>query len=79
MRSTTGSNLRKILLLVNKDDVMNLQPADSTLIQYRKENEMNTWKIKMVKEIVEVRNETLNVENLNEDELEAILHQLCVE
>ena len=79
VRSTTGSNLRKILLLVNKDDVMNLQPADSTLIQYRKENEMNTWKIKMVKEIVEVRNETLNVENLNEDELEAILHQLCVE
>ena len=79
VRSITGSNLRKILLLVNKGDVNELKPADSSLIQYRKENKMNTWKIKMVKEIIEVRNDTLIIGNLNEDELEDILHHLCVE
>ena len=75
VRSITGSNLRKILLLVNKGDVNELKPADSSLIKYRKENETN----KMVKEMIEVRNDTLNVGNLNEDELEDILHHLCVE
>ena len=79
VRSITGSNLRKILLLVFKSDVNELTPADSLLIQYRKENDMNTWKIKMVKEIIELRNDTLHVENLNENELEEILHYLCVD
>ena len=54
-------------------------PADSSLIQYRKENAMNTWKIKMVKEIIELRNDTLHVQNLDENELEDILHYLCVD
>jgi hypothetical protein len=36
-------------------------------MQPLKENEMNTWKFKMVKEIIELRNETLNVGNLNEE------------
>ena len=51
-RSIIGSNLRKILFLGNKGDVNELKPADSSLIQYRKENEMNTWKLKMAKEMI---------------------------
>ena len=33
----------------------------------------------MVKEIIELRNDTLHVENLDENELEDILHYLCVD
>ena len=79
VRSVTGSNLRWILLLVNKGNVNNLLPTDSAQIQYREENPDNKWKIDLVKEIVEVRNDKLQVENIHDDELKDILHYLCVE
>ena len=79
VRSVTGSNLRRIMLIVNKGDVNDLSPTDSALVQYRKENSDNQWKINLVKEIIEVRNNILQVEFILEDELENILHYLCVE
>ena len=75
----TGSNLRQILLLVNKSDVDDLVPEDSSKIQYRPEDEENTWKIRMVKELIEVRNGTLQVDNFNEDEIKEVLDSLCVD
>jgi hypothetical protein len=79
VQSVTGSNLRKILLLVNKSDVDDLVPEDSSKIQYRPEDEENTWKIRMVKELIEVRNGTLQVDNFNEDEIKEVLDSLCVD
>ena len=69
VRSVTGSNLRRILLLVNKSNVNDLLSTDSAQIQYREENPGNKWKIDLVKEIIEVRNDKLQVENIHVDEL----------
>ena len=44
VQSVTGSNLRQILLLVNKSDVDDLVPEDSSKIHYRLEDKDNTWK-----------------------------------
>jgi hypothetical protein len=79
VQSVTGSNLRKILLLVNKSDVDDLVPEDSSKIQYRPEDKENIWKIRMVKELIEVRNGTLQVDNFNEDEIKEVLDSLCVD
>ena len=79
VQSVTGSNLRQVLLLVNKGNIGELTPADSTKIQYRQENTNNTWKIRMVKEIIEIKNETLQVEHFDVDELTEVLISLCVE
>ena len=79
VQSVTGSNLRQILLLVNKSDVDDLVPEDSSKIQYRPEDEENTWKIRMVKELIEVRNGTLQVDNFNKDEINEVLDSLCVD
>jgi hypothetical protein len=79
VRSVTGSNLRHILLLVNKCDVGELQPTDSSQVKYRRDDDSNSWKIKMVKEVIEVNNEILEVDNFDAQELQEILHHLCVD
>ena len=64
---------------MNKGNVNDLLSTDSAQIQYQEENPGNKWKIDLVKEIIEVRNDKLQVENIHDDELEDILHYLCVE
>ena len=47
-------------------------------VHYRNEDYNNTWKIKLVKEIIEVKNETLGVKNNAEDDLDEVLMSLCL-
>ena len=76
-RSTTGSNLRNILLLTDKDNINELTKDDVSTLKYQKVNENNAWKIKMIKEITDVKFNKLYVENFTKDELEEILSFLC--
>ena len=78
VRSTTGWNLRNILLLMNKNNVSELRPTDCNLFKYRKETAENAWKVKMVKELIEIKNETLHVDNFDSQDLLDILNDLCV-
>ena len=48
-------------------------------VHYRNEDYNNTWKIKLVKEIIEVKNETLGVENFTKDELDEVLMSICLD
>ena len=79
VRSITGSNLRDIMLAVNKDNVLDLEPSDSGKIKYHEVKDEDKWKIDMVKELIEVKNETLQVENINIDEALFILETLCID
>ena len=79
VRSVTGSNLRNILLLVNKCDVMELQPVDANTVQYRKKDNKNNCQVEMIKELIEIKNETLAVENFDQTEIAEILDYLCVD
>ena len=78
VRSTTGSNLRDIMLAVNKDNVLDLEPSDSNKIKYNEAKEEDRWKIDILKELIEVRNGTLQVETLTNDEASAIIEDLCI-
>ena len=44
VRSTTGSNMRNILLLTTKAEVETLEPSDYKNFKYHSINEENTWK-----------------------------------
>ena len=49
-RSTTGNNLRNILLLSKKSKVDSLLPSDADLIKYQPIDESNMWRIGQIEE-----------------------------
>ena len=76
-RSVTGRNLRNILLKTNQDDVRNLKPSDYRA-KYRDIPENEEYTVGLIKEIVEIKNQQLEVDGFNDDELDYILHHVCV-
>ena len=73
-----GSNLRNILLKTDKSDVRQLVPNDATGLRYHPIEESEKWKISLIKEIIETKQENLEISSFNDDELEQMLHFLCV-
>ena len=72
-RSTTGSNLRNILLLTEKFDVDELCPSDAELIEYHPIADEDKWKVNFILEAVD-QNE---VPGFEDEEIEEILEYLC--
>ena len=76
VRTTTGSNLRKIMLLSGKNTIKEV--LDSRLdFEYHKLEEEEVWKESMLKEIIDIQNEENTMEALDNDELTDILEYLC--
>ena len=76
-RSTTGSNLRNILLLTGKHKIEDLNDSDVNNYCYAPVESEDLWKINMVREIIDVKAGQQNVDNFSEEELEEILNFLC--
>ena len=53
-RSTTGSNLRKMLLLTKKNNIDELSKDDVAALHYHEVDPKDGWKIKMIKEITDL-------------------------
>ena len=77
-RSTTGSNLRNILLLTSKDDISELVPSDVDKMVYQPVNPSDVWKINMVKELIDVKWGQAVVENLSNSDIEDIIEDICI-
>ena len=75
--STTGSNLRNIMLIVGKTDIEDLNPLDAENIEYCAVNGENQWKIDVAKELIEVRSGTLQLDNFSFKEVEQMLSITC--
>ena len=78
VRSTTGLNLRKILLQTEKLDVDSLCKDDCSSLSYHPTPLEDKWKEAMVNELIEVRGNQIQVEGFETEELETILEHLCV-
>ena len=76
-RSTTGSNLRNIMLLLGKVSIDDIRLKDIDNFEYSPVLPENQWKVNMVKEITDVQADQLNVENFSRQELEEIMEYLC--
>ena len=76
-RSTTGSNLRNILLNTNHDDVDKLMPNDAFQIKFEEVKEENEWKINIVKELIDAKWGEVIIENLLFDEIDNLLEEIC--
>ena len=76
-RSTTGSNLRNIILLIDKEDISKLVPNDANEIKFEPIKEDDEWKLDIVKELVDVKWGEASLENLSMDEVNDILENIC--
>ena len=76
-RSTTGSNLRNLLLLTGKNKIEDLNYRDIDNFTYAPVEAENVWKIGMVKEIIDAKAGNLHVENFSDEELDEIRDFLC--
>ena len=76
VRTTTGGNLRFIMILSEKNRIEDLK-AGNVDFAYHTAIEDDEWKINFVKELIDVRNDHLDVAGMDSDELEEILEYLC--
>ena len=77
VRSTTGYNLRKIMLATNRTSVENVKTSDSNLIKYHPLNDEEQWKVKLVHELNNLKFGKLKLNTLSEDEIEEIISFAC--
>ena len=77
VKSITGSNLREIMLLVNKSSIGQLNIHDADVVQYHKIKEEDTWKISVLKEITDIKFENLCLDGFSSEELEEILYYIA--
>ena len=78
VRSTTGRNLRNILLQTDKTSVDQLVKTDISGLQYHPTLPSDKWKEGLVKEILDLRSNKLEINGFDDDELECILENICV-
>ena len=76
-RNTTGSNLRNIMLLLDKVSIDDIMLKDIDKFEYSPVLPENQWKVNMVQEIINVQADQLNVENFSREELGEIMEYLC--
>ena len=77
-RTTTGSNLRRIMLLSGKNTIEEV--LDSTVdFEYHKLEEDQNWKVNMLEEIIDALHGEKIIEELETDDLHDILECLCTE
>ena len=75
--SITGSNLRNIMLLLEKHTIEEVTVKDLSSFEYQPVQPGDQWKVGMVRELLEIRENNLDVENLTTNEIEEVLEYLC--
>ena len=76
VRSVTGSNLRKIMFLVNKTNINQLNIHDAQTVQYHKIRPEDTWKVSVLRELTDVKFNNLCLDGFSDEEMEEMLSQL---
>ena len=76
-RSVTGSNLRNIMLLTEKDTIEEINGSEIDKLKYHELNDEETWKVDMILELTDVKFKQATIEGFTDDELEEILEFVC--
>ena len=78
VRTTTGSNLRNILLRTNLSNVDELCPSAVKNIQYKELSDMDMWRIPIIRELVDIKCGDMNPpDGWTSQELQEILDLAC--
>jgi hypothetical protein len=75
--STTGSNLRRIMRLVGKDDINEIQIKDLSPLQFCPVKKEDEWRVNIVRELLEAKSKQVNINNMDNDDISSILDYIC--
>ena len=78
VRSTTGFNLRKIMLCGQKTNVEKVNIRNVRDFKYHPLTEEERWKVGLVKELNNVKFGKLELENFSEDEIDELISFACI-
>ena len=78
VRTITGSNMRNIILLLDKNDDYILSKIDYLDIKYHEVKDENVWKVNCVNELIEVLHGNLGLD-FDKQEIQTMLESLCIE
>ena len=65
------------MLLVGKSRVVDVCKGDGDCIPYFELTKDEAWKVNVIEEIIDIKNNSIEVEYFNNDELDMILNLLC--
>ena len=78
VRTTTGSNLRNILLQTSLTSVDDLHPGAVKQLKYMEMKDMDMWRIPIIKEALDIRFGNINPpDGWTMDEFDEILNFAC--
>ena len=80
VRTTTGSNLRHILLMTNLTSVDDISPSIMQQIKYKEILDTDKWRVPIIKEAIEMMHgDVIPPDGWTKDELDEILHYACTQ
>ena len=77
VRSITGQNLNNIKLLCGYDDIDDFKPNSCDDLLFHKVPPGEDWRINLIREIIDVKYDERNIENLDAEEIDEILEFVC--
>ena len=79
IQSYTGKNLRKMMVLMKKRNITELKSCDvKEHFKYKPVPEDELWRIPLLKEIIEVRTGTYEIEGFTNEEIDEMLEFVCI-
>ena len=79
VRTTTGNNLRNILLMTNWGSIQDLEPSIVSSIMYNSTKEADKWRLMIIQEIIDMKHgEKHCPEGWTNTDLEEIMNYACV-
>ena len=80
VRTSTGSNLRNILLLTDLNKVDDLTPDVVDVMKYKPISDNDKWRVKLTKEIMDMKSGMLETpDGWTNDDLNEILNLACTQ
>ncbi len=77
-RSVTGNNLRSIRDLVGKNTIDELCPCDADNIIYCETPPEQLWKVNLLHELIDIKNEECFLDNFKQREINAMIINICL-
>ena len=77
VRSTTGHNLRKIMLETNRTSVESVKSSDINSVRYHPLNKDEQWKVNLVHELNDLKYGKLELDNFSDEEIEEMISFAC--
>ena len=77
VRSTTGSNLREIMHLLNKDSINDLSKSDVNTLVFSPVPKNEEWRIGFLKELLDIRSNDIVLDSFSKDEIDDMIQFVC--